>query len=801
MVETRSATGYVGESMDRREDGRLLSGHGRFVADMVDRSTLHAAVVRSSSAAARVRSVQADEARMLPGVVGVFTGAQLTEHLGPLTELHRPDPTFAREFQFWSSSVPIPVCATSRVLYVGEPLAIVVAETRAIAEDGAELVNVDYDPVSPVTSASEALRDGAPKVHDGSGRGNLAAELHAEFGDMESARSTAAVVVDDTYSVGRHGALPIECRGVVAEWDARERRVHVWTSTQVPHLVRDAICSSTGWSPLEVRVAVPDVGGGFGCKANVYPEEILIPYLAKSLGRRLAWIEDRSEHLVATAQGRDQTLQASLMVSADGLLLGLEVDYLVDIGANSLWTAGIIANTALHLMGPYRLPAYRVTGRAVYTNKTVVAQYRGAGRPEACFALERSLDQAADRLGIDRTEIRRRNLLTGEDLPYARPLPYRDGVYIRYDGGSYLRCLEAVVEALPPSAVEEMRNRHPELSVGWGIADYLEATGRGPNEAARLRLMPDGKLELGTGAASAGQAHETTLVQVAADAVGVDLRNIVWHPSDTDWIPEGIGTFASRSAVVAGNATHEAGRQLRTRAVRLAARVLRADPQAVTVSGDGLSFGDRAISWKELAHAAELGGECVDEEGFDVHVVFSPDTVTWTMGAHAAIVGVDENTGIIRVLRYAVAHEGGVEINPMVVEGQIRGGVAQGIGGALLECFAYDGNGQPLSATLAEYLIPESSDVPRVGVVALQTKAASNPLGVKGVGESGTIAVYATLASAIEDALPTRRGALKSTPITPSEVVGILPDDEPQPGTAGTEVHPYTPGIRRVLSA
>lgn len=781
MVEAVTNGRYVGESVPRREDARFLSGEGRFVADLIDPLTLHAAVVRSSSASARLGAVRVDAARALPGVVGVFTGEQLAEHLQPLTELHRPDPTFARDFAFWVSSLPIPVCATSKVLYVGEPIAVVVASTRAVAEDAAELVEVELEPLEPVASAAEALREGAPLVHDGAARGNLAAELHAGFGNMERARSEAAVVVGGTYRVGRHGGIPLECRGVVADWDAHEGRVHVWTSTQVPHMVRNAICRSTGWGVSEVRVAVPDVGGGFGPKANVYPEEVMIPFLARLLGRSVAWIEDRSEHLVSTAQGRDQTLSATLMVDGDGVMLGLEVDYLVDIGANSLWTAGIIANTALHLMGPYRLPAYEVTGRAVYTNKTVVAQYRGAGRPEACFALERSLDQAADRLGIGRAEIRRRNLLTGEDLPYPRPLPYRDGVYIEYDGGDYLRCFDEATRALPLPAADELRDVHPELAVGWGVANYLEATGRGPDETARLRLLPDGKLELATGAASAGQSHETSFVQVAADAVGVDLDNIVWHPSDTDQLAEGVGTFASRSAVVAGNATHAAGRQLRRQAAQLAARLLGVDRQAVAVSGVGFTSGARTVTWKQLAQAVSPGGELGDEGALDVCTTFSPETVTWTMGTHVAVVGVDRNTGITRVLGYAVAHEGAVEINPAVVEGQVKGGVAQGIGGALLECFGYDSNGQPSSGSLAEYLLPGTLDVPRVDVVTLHTEAVSNPLAVKGVGESGTIAVYAALASAIEDAIPDRRATLRSTPLTPEEVVAILPDGDLPP--------------------
>ncbi|WP_329237140.1 xanthine dehydrogenase family protein molybdopterin-binding subunit [Actinoallomurus sp. NBC_01490] len=769
-------SGHVGTSVPRREDRRLLTGRGRYVADLVDVTTLHAALVRSTQASASIR-VDATAARDLPGVHLVLTGADLDGVLGPIEPLHRPHPVFAEAFGFRWTPRPIDTLAVDRVRYVGEPVAVVVADSRALAEDAIELVTVEYEPGRPVTSIEQALAPGAPRVHPDVS-GNVAATLATSFGDVEAARERAAVVVRETYRMGRHGGVPIECRGVLAQWDPLEGRVHVRTSTQVPHVVRDAICAATGWPRWSVRVTVPDVGGGFGPKANVYPEEILVPYLARRLGRSVAWIEDRSEHFVATAQARDQVLTAELAVDADGSLLALSVDFAADLGAGSLWVAGIVANTAIHLLGPYRLPAYRVTGKAVYTNKTTVAQYRGAGRPEACFALERSLDAAADRLGIGREEIRRRNLLGAVDLPYARPLPYRDGVPITYDGGDYRKCLDACLELLPREAVAEAAARHPELAVGHGVGCYMEATGRGPRESARVRLLSDGRVELSTGAASAGQSHETTLPQAAADALGVSLDRIVWHPSDTDRLAVGVGTFASRTAVVAGNAVREVCVRMRERAVVLAAKMLGRDTADLSSGPEGFTaVSGETLTWEQLAGALALDGRLADEGDLDISGVYEPSTVTWTMGAHAAIVGVERATGLVRVLRYAVAHEGGVEINPAVVEGQIRGGVAQGIGGALLESFPYGPDGQPLTATFAEYLLPGTLDVPPVDIAALHTDATLNPLGVKGVGESGTIAVYATLASAVEDAVPSRRTGLTATPLRPADVHAMCGED------------------------
>ena len=747
-------TGWVGRPLIRREDARFLAGSGRFVADLADPAALHAVFVRSTQARARLLKIEVEDACRQAGVIAVFIGSDLAEDTGPLPTLHEPHPGFASATDFRLVDGGLPCLAEEIVHYVGQPLAVVIAQSRHLAEDAAELVDVRYEDLPAVTDAVAALAEDAPSVYEHL-NSNEAGRIGYALGDVDAARAGADLVVTGTYRMGRHGAVPLECRGVYADVDHRRDRVEVWTSTQIPHLVRNALCAVTGWPMDQVRVAAPDVGGGFGTKANVYAEEIVIPVLAKRLGRAVCWVEDRAEHFTSAAQGRDQVHQTRLATDAAGHILAWEDDFVVDVGAASLWTAGILANTAVHLHGPYRMPNVRVRGRAAFTNKTIVAQYRGAGRPEACFALERALDDAAGRLGISRQEIRRRNLLTADELPYPVELPYRDGVPIEFDGGDYRACFEACLNLLPFSELAELRAKHPQLAIGYGTANYLEATGRGPYETGRVRLTGAGRFEVAAGSASAGQGHQTTLAQVAADALGVAPDAITVLNGDTDAVADGVGTFASRSAVLAGNAVDQACRQLVSRAAELAAQL----PGRDTAGGPP--------PWAELAEALAPTGVFADAQPLDVTARYRPPTVTWTMGAHAAVVGVDRDTGICTVLRYAVAHEGGTELNPMIVEGQIIGGVAQGVGGALLEDFRYTAEGQPLTGSLADYLLPETTDLPPVRVAARHTHTERNPLGVRGAGESGTIAAYAAIAAAIEDATGAH---VTSTPISPAQL-------------------------------
>ena len=762
---------YIGSSVSRREDDRLLGGRGAFVADHAA-GAVHVVFVRSSEPHARITGIDTGEAVDMPGVLAVLTAADLGLVDAAIPPLTTPEPRFTAATSFRTVDQHLPILASHRVYYTGQPIAIVIAEDRYRAEDAAENVRVQYEPLPVVVDAVHALDAGAPTLFAHLDD-NEAARLEYSFGDPAAAFSDAAYVVEGTYRMARHGAVPLECRGVTARFDPRMGRVEVHTSTQIPHTVRNAICAVAGWQRHEVKVSVPDVGGGFGTKANVYGEEVVLAVAARLTGHPLIWVEDRQEHLMASAQGRDQVHRTRLGVDADGRIVAWADDFVVDLGAGSLWVAGIIANTAIHLLGPYRIPAVHIRGRAALTNKTLVAQYRGAGRPEAAFALERSLDAAARRAGLDPAEIRRRNLLTAADMPYARPIPYRDGIPISYDGGDYLRCLESAMELLAPAAVQEYSAQHPDYRIGYGVAAYIEATGRGPHETARVRLLPGGGIEVTAGAASAGQGHETVFAQVAADTLGVPMEQVTYVPSDTERLAEGVGTFASRSAILSGSAIHQAATELTASAAARAADLLGADIARVSYTGGRFHAGDETVSWAELARAAAVGGRRETSSALDVTAVFRVETVTWTMGVHAVVLGVHRRTGIVRVFRYAVAHEGGREINPKIVEGQIIGGVAQGLGGALFEKWDYSDTGQPLSTTFAAYHLPLTTDVPRVSVAHQHVDTAANPIGVRGAGESGVIAVYPAVAAAIDDAVG-EGFHLTSTPFAPGDICRAL---------------------------
>lgn len=763
--------GLIGKSVPRREDVRLSSGRGQFVADLVGKSR-QCCFVRSSHAAARIVDIDISAALRHPGIVAVVTAADLPEYLGGINSLTTPNPRFVEAFAYQSADRVIPLLADTVVTYVGEPVACVVANSRAVAEDAVELVRIEYEPLPAIVDPFSALDADSRLIHEELSD-NVAASLQGGFGDLAEAEARAAHTARMRLRLGRHGGLPLETRGVVAEWDSRRGRVDVWTSTQVPHMVSRAICTATGWASNEVRVVAPDVGGGFGPKANVYPEEILLPWLARHMEMKLAWIEDRAEHFQATAQGRDQTLNVALHVNTAGLIVGWDVDYIADVGSGSLWVAGVIANTALHLLGPYRVPNYRVRGRAVFTNKTIVAQYRGAGRPEASFAIERALDKAAALVGISALEIRRRNILNDADLPHDISLPYRDGVGVRYDCADFSRCLDDVASHCSTELVNRVRETHPELSVGCGIATYMEATGRGPHEAATVQLEDDGSFSVWVGSTSTGQGHETSLAQVACDALGVPFDAVHVRRTDTHEVRDGIGTFASRSAVVGGSAVHRVCVALRERAEEIVAEWKGVHPADVQADIEGVRCRNRHISWGDLATALRPGQELEHRGRLRLEQHWSPETVTWTMGAHGAIVGVHEKTGRVAVLDYIVSHEGGKEINPAIVAGQVIGGVTQGIGGALLEEFEYAKDGQPQTSSFAHYLLPTVMEVPEVTINHHERVSELNPIGVKGVGESGTIAVYAAVAAAIEDAIDLDAGSITCTPVTP-EVVGEL---------------------------
>ncbi len=740
----------------RVEEERFLTGRGRFLADLQPPGRVHAAFLRSPHAHARVVALDLEAVRRAPGVVAVLGPSDLPSTRS-LPVMPIADARFAKAVGLEVHVPPVPLLAGDRLFYVGQPMAVVVAESRAAAEDALELAELEADPLPPLIETEAAL-GGADLYPDVPG--NVAGRLELRQGRP----SAAAHTVRTRFEFGRQGAVPLETRGAVATPEEGTGRIVLWTSTQIPHRVRAAVADVLGWPEEQLRVVTPDVGGAFGTKANIYPEEALVALCAKQLARPVVWVEDRMEHLLASAQSRDQVHEVELGLDDAGRIVSYRDDFTINLGAHNLWLVGVLANTVLHATGPYRVPFLEVSGRAVVTNKAPTSQLRGAGRPEACFAIERALDIAARRLGIDRFDIRRRNLIRADEMPYAQGYPQRDGVPVVLEPSDYPGVFERAIELAGPEQWPALRREAAARGehLGVGCATYTEATGRGPFEGAVVRALADGTVEVATGAASAGQGLETSLGRVCAETLEIDPARVRMINGDTDRIVRGVGSFASRTAVVAGNAVLAASRELRLRARELAAEVLGCRAQEVTWSaGRAVAPDGNAVELARLAAVAPA------QAPLEATCYYEPRTVTWTMGAHVAVVSVDARTGSVRVLAYASAHDRGRNLDERIVEGQIVGGIAQGLGGALLEEFGYSADGQPQSTTLADYLLPSAAEMPTFHLADVAS-VTENPLGVKGVGESGIIAVAAAIANAVSDALG---GAeLNTVPLPPALV-------------------------------
>jgi len=731
------APDWIGRSLRRREDDRLLRGHGRYLADLELEGQAHVVFVRSPFAHALIRGIDAEAARTAPGVVAVLTREDVPA--GPLPPFLWDTPPEKLVAALRPELRPChPPLLAERALYVGQAVAAVVAESRYAAEDAAELVVVDYEPLEPVATIERALADGAPVVHEG-WDDNVAVRFVVEKGDVEAALRDAAVVVRERFEIQRQAPLPLETRGALAAYDAGSGELTLWSSTQNSHPLRRAVSRVSGLELEQVRVIAPDVGGGFGGKGVLYPEDLLVALGALRLGRPLKWVEDRLEHMQSAIHAREQVHEVELGLDREGAIVGLRDRILVDTGAYNPLGLVIPYNTIAHLMGPYRVPGFEATAEGVITTKVPTAPYRGAGRPEAVFAVERALDLAARCLDLDPLELRLRNLVRPEEMSFEAGILYRDGLPLVLDEGDYPALARRAAELVGWDDVEPGPGERRLLGRGLGV--YVEGTGIGPYEGARVELRADGRIEVRTGACSQGQGHATVLAQICADALGVDVELVDVIGGDTFGLEKGWGTVASRSAVVAGNAVAAAAGGLRE---RLAA-------------GEGAPLVETAY--------------------------FEPPTVTWSAGAHAAVVAVDEETGQVEVLRYAAVHDCGREINPMIVEGQVRGGIVQGLGGALLEEVHYDEEGQLLSGTLADYLLPTAEEVPPVVLESVETPSPLNPLGLRGVGEGGAIAPPAVIANAVEDALADRGAVVRRTPLTP-EAVRALASAEPSLRTA-----------------
>jgi carbon-monoxide dehydrogenase large subunit len=775
---------YIGRSLRRREDRRLLTGHGQFIADLVLPRMLHAVLVRSPLAHARIRDVGLGRARAAPGVAIALNGADLLRLLPPVPEGQISVPSkWATAIQHKFLNPQQPLLAHDKVRHVGEAVAIIVAETRNQAEDAAELVGLDLEELPAVVDPEAALRPDSPIVHDRF-ETNLIGEFSVARGDPDGAMTRAPHRLKRRFYHHRYAAVPMECRGVVSAYDPRTDSATIWSSTQVVHWVRREAAALLGLPEARVRCIALDVGGGFGGKGHVYPEDLLVTFFAHRLGRPVRWIEDRREHLMSATHSRDQLHDVEVGFDDDGRILAIRDDYLVDCGAWNPIGSGVAYNTAVHLTGPYKIENLAASGRIVVTNKVPNAPYRGAGRPEAAFAMERTIDLAARTLGLEPAEVRRRNMIRAEEMPYSVGIPYRDGEPIVYDSGDYPGALQKALDAI--GGVEAFRRRQAEARgegrrLGLGIGCYIEGTGVGPFESAFVRIDPSGKVYVTCGAAPQGQGMETIFAQIVADLWKVTPEDVVLSFADTASIAIGFGTMASRSTVTAGAAMHQASAKLRDKVFAIAANLLECAPADLELRAGGVGLvgvPGATLTLSRIAQAARPGWENPRPPGVDAGLeeiaYWQPPTVTWSYAVHAAIVAVDPDTGRVTLEDYAVAHDCGTVVNPMLVEGQIMGGAVQGLGGILGEAIAYDANGQLLSGSLMDYALPIAGDVPPMRIVHQHSPSPLNPLGVKGVGEGGAVGPPAAIANAVCDALASFGIEVNATPVRPEEIVRFL---------------------------
>jgi carbon-monoxide dehydrogenase large subunit len=784
-------TKLFGTKVPRVEDQRFLRGRGRYVDDvLVGQRVLHAAVLRSPHAHARITDIDVSDVLDLDGVHLVWTHDDLT---GPMAEplpLLIPHPALVHgRTQF--------ALAPEEVNYVGEAIAFVVADDRYVAEDAVARIRVSYEYLEPVVGLA-AARAARALVHDDV-PDNVGARLEQENGDARAAIAAAPHTLSLDLTVERSACQPLEGRGTVARWDPDLGRMTVWTSTQTSTGVRGCVAAKLGLDLGQVDVITPDVGGGFGVKINhPWPEELLVPLAARTLGVPVKFTEDRREHFISAAHERGQVHHVEVGFDDEGRVLGLDVEFWHDHGAYTPYGLIVPIITSTQLLGPYKPASYRVVFESLYTNTVMVTPYRGAGRPQGCFVMERTMDAIAATLGKDRTEVRSANFIQPDEFPYDQGLIFQDGRELEYDSGDYPASLEKLKQLVGwdefPAFRAEMAAEG--RRVGIGLACYVEGTGVGPYEGAHVHVETSGKVKVATGLTTQGQGHQTAFAQVVADALGVRFEDVEVVTGDTRRMPYAVGTFASRAAVMSGSAVHLAALRAREKALRIAAEALEADEADLEIV-DGIvrvrgtesqiDLGTVAVLSNPLRYAfdeaskaatqfsiGEAGGPPVaagEEPGLEGKDFYSPERSTFASGMHAVIVETDPETAEITILKYAVVHDCGHLINPMIVEGQIHGGVAQGVGGALYERMVYDDAGQLLNASFMDFLMPYVTEVPTsIDIDHLETPSPLNPLGIKGAGEAGVIPSAAVFAAAIEDA---ERFPITAMPISPSELFAL----------------------------
>jgi carbon-monoxide dehydrogenase large subunit len=754
----------VGARVKRREDPNLIRGLGQYVDDVKLPDALHVAILRSPYAHARIKNLDVGAARRLSGVVAVYTGTELQDRVGTL-------PTTAD-----NPTLRIPthrVLAVDKACYLGEGVAAVVAEDRYVARDAIDLIQVDYEPLPVISDPEKALNPGAPLIH-AEWPDNLAFSWKQEQGDLTRAFKDADKIVKQRIIHQRLAPIPIETRAVLARYSAHAKELTVWSSTQIPHILKTHLGQMLKLPEGEVRVIAPDVGGGFGCKLNVYAEEGLLAYLALALDRPVKWVEERRENIQATIHGRGQVGEVEAAVKKDGTILGLRYKVIADIGAyHQLFTPAIPPFTGLMLSGSYKIPAIGIELRAAFTNKMSTDAYRGAGRPEATYVIERLMDRVAQELKLDPVAVRKKN------FPKPTDFPFKTATGLAYDSGNYLLALN---KALKTAGYDKLRREQKRLRsrgryLGIGLSTYVEICAMGPGfwEFGKVQMDPSGKVTVFSGASPTGQGQQTSFAQIVADALGVALDDITVMHGDTAQVSKGMGTFGSRATAVGGIAVYHAAEKVKEKAREIASQLLEVDT-------DDLVFADgrfnvkgvpkRALTIQQIAKQAHATGDSSDKTaaGLAAEYQFEPSNFTFPFGTHICVVEVDCETGAIAIRKYVAVDDCGKVINPLLVEGQVQGGIVQGLGQALYEGVVYDENGQLLNGNLMEYAVPKAAGLPRFQLSRTETLTPVNPLGIKGIGEAGTIGSTPAIVNAVIDALAPLGITHVDMPLTPQKI-------------------------------
>ncbi len=754
----------VGARIKRREDPNLIRGLGQYVDDVKLPDMLHAVILRSPYAHAKITRIDTDAARRHPGVVAVFTGAELRDQIGTIpTTADNPTLRIPKHY----------VLAIDKVCYVGEGVAVVVAENRYTARDALDLIHVEYEPLPVVTDAEQALAPGSPVIHS-EWPDNLAFRSEQGQGDVEQAFRQADKVVKQKIVHQRLTPNAIETRGVVARYDAGDKKLTVWSSTQIPHILKTHLSQMLNLPENRLRVIAPDVGGGFGSKLNVYAEEALLGYLALKLDRPVKWSEERRENMRATIHGRGQVGEVQAAVKKDGTLLGLSYKVVADIGAyHQLFTPAIPPFTGLMLSGCYKIPAIRIEVRAAFTNKMSTDAYRGAGRPEATYVIERLMDRVAQELKIDPVKLRQKN------FPQPKEFPFKTATGLTYDSGNYQLALN---KALKLAGYEKLRREQKRLRsrgqyLGIGVSTYVEICAMGPGfwEYGKVEVEPTGKVKVLSGASPHGQGQKTSFAQIVADQLGVAMDDITVIHGDTDVVSKGIGTFGSRATAVGGIAVYQAAEKVREKARALASHLLEVDADDLVFSDGKIGVKGvprRALTIQQIAQQVHTfknlpGGL---DSGLSAEITFEPSNFTFPFGTHICVVEIDTQTGCVEIKKYIAVDDCGKVINPLLVDGQVQGGIAQGVGQALYEGVVYDETGQLLTGSLMDYALPRAADLPRLTLARTETPTPVNPLGIKGIGEAGTIGSTPAVVSAVVDALAPFGVTHIDMPITPQKI-------------------------------